>query len=198
MLGQSPLAMLRTGELNVYIIGDSLSPRERQRVQAQVQTALRSLPDWAFGLLHGRLQQVGAANLPLIVEPQTGDQAGPQALSLGQIEGRPAARLLPRLRGGDIDWRQDQRYLVAKAVAYLAAPPPSSDADFWARWSQAVASDGLGEKARATGEHWAGASDLDLLIEMFAAYALNPEHDRWAGLPSVRAFLDEWRQTAVL
>ncbi|MBI2913450.1 MAG: hypothetical protein HYY03_05970 [Chloroflexi bacterium] len=193
--GQAPL---RTGELNVYIIGDSLSPRERERVQAQVQTALRSLPEWAFGLLGRRLQQLGAANLPLIIEPQVRGETSPQALGLGQIDGRPAARLLPRLRGDDIDWRQDQRYLVAKAVAYLAAPAPSSDADYWARWSAAIASDGLRDKARATGEHWAEASDLDLLIEMFAAYALNPHHDRWAGLPAVRAFLDEWRQTAVL
>jgi len=185
--------MLGQSELNVYIIGDNLTPRQRERIRAQVETALRSLPDWSFGVLRRRLQELGAASLPLIVEPQAGDQPGPQALGLGHIEGRPAARLLPRIRGDGIDWRQDRRYLVAKAVAYLAAPSPS-DSDFWARWSHAVATDGLGEKARASGEHWAGASDLDFLIEMFAAYALNPDHDRWAELPSVRAFLDEWRQ----
>jgi hypothetical protein len=30
-------------------------------------------------------------------------------------------------------------------------------------------------------------------VEMFAACALNPDHSRWAGLPTVRAFLDAWR-----
>ncbi len=183
--------MLGRSELNVYIIGDRLAARQRERIQAQVQTALRSLPEWVWGLLRGRLLQLGAANLPLIIEPQAPDEASPQALGLGRVDDRPAARLLPRLRGDDIDWRQDLPYLVTKALAYLASPPPS-DSDFWARWSQAVAIDGLGEKARATGEHWAGASDLDLLIEMFVAYALNPEHGRWSQVPSVRAFLEAW------
>ena len=42
----------------------------------------------------------------------------------------------------------------------------------------------------------AGASDLELLMEMAAAYALNPGHDRWSRLASVRGFLDAWRQGA--
>ncbi len=186
--------MLDESRLNVYIVGDSLSPRQRQRIQAQLQTALRSLPEWAFALLRQGLQEMGAANLPLIVEPQTVSDGGPPALSFGHLDGRPAVRLMPRLQGDALDWRQDRRYLVAKAVAHLAAPTPS-DADFWARWSVAIASDALREKARQTGEHWAAASDLDLLIEMFAAYALNPDHGRWSDLPSVRAFLAGWRQS---
>jgi len=36
-------------------------------------------------------------------------------------------------------------------------------------------------------------TDLGLLIEMFAAYALNPDHQSWHGLPYVRSFLEDWR-----
>ena len=188
--------MLGDSQLNVYIVGDSLTPRHRQRIQAQLQTALRSLPDWAFGLLRRRLQELGAANLPLIVEPQAGPESGPQALGLGHIEGRPAVRLMPHLRADGIDWRQDLPYLLGKAVAYLAAPPVS-DSDFWDRWSRALEGDRLREKAGEVGEHWTDASDLSLLIEMFAAYALNPRHGRWSQLPSVRTFLKGWRHSVV-
>ena len=182
--------------LNIYVVGAGLTPRQRQRIQAQLQTALRSLPAWAFGLLRRRLQELGGTSLPLIVEPRADDEGGTQALGLGHIDGRPAARLMPRLREDGIDWRQDQRYLIAKALAYVAAPP-ASDGDSWARWSRAVEADRLREKAKGVDAHWAEASDLSLLMEMFAAYALNPEDHRWSELPAVRAFLDGWRQDAV-
>lgn len=182
-------------QLNVYIVGDSLTPRQRQRLQAQVQTALRSLPDWAFALLRRRLQELGLPNLPLIVEPGFSAEAGDQLMGLGEIEGRPAVRLMPRLRDEGVDWRQDQRYLVAKAVAYLAAPPASGG--FWTGWARAVHSDRLREKAREASERWTEASDLGLLMEMVAAYALNPQHQRWSDLPLVKAFLEEWTRTAV-
>lgn len=188
--------MLGHSQLNVYIVGASLTPRQRQRIQAQLQTALRRLPEWALALLRRRLQELGTASFPLIVEPQAGAESGPQALSLGDIEGRPAARLLPRLRADAVDWRQDLRYLLGKAVAYLAAPP-ASESDFWAHWALAIDSDALRKKANTAGQHWASATNLDLLIEMFAAYALNPRHDRWSDLPSVKAFLEGWRQAAV-
>ncbi len=183
--------MLGESQLNVYIVGASLTPRQRQRLQAQLQTAMRSLPAWALDLLGRRLQELGATHFPLIVEPQTAADSSPRPLGLGHIDGRPAVRLMPRLRADAVDWRQDQRYLVAKAVAYLAAPPPS-DGDFWARWAAAVDRDGLREKALEVSERWTEASDLGLLMEMFAACALNPQHSRWSQLPSVRAFLEEW------
>jgi hypothetical protein len=184
--------MLGESQLNVYILGSDLTAQQRQRIQAQVQTALRSLPPWTFSLLRARIDQLGVRDLPLIVEPRADDAAGGQALSLGHIESRPAARLLPRLQGSEVQWGQDVRYLVAKAVGYLAAPE-TADTDFWSRWAGAVAADRLTEKALGVGEHWQDATSMDLLVEMFAACALNPDHSRWAGLPTVRAFLDAWR-----
>ncbi len=185
-----------TGEshLNIYIAGARLPPRLRQRLQAQLRTALQALPEWPFDLLRRRLQELGAANFPLVVEPRDEDVTGDRALSLGDIEGRPAAYLLPRLRGDEIDWRQDLRYLLAKAIAYLAAPPAEQDPRFWRDWAVAVAADGLREKAAQAGEAWRDAGDLDLLLEMFAALALTPDNERWSALVSVRAFLEEWRQ----
>lgn len=185
-----------TGEshLNVYIAGAELTPRLRQRLQAQLRTALRSLPEWPFDLMRRRLQELGAANFPLVIELRDDDTPGERALSLGDIEGRPAAYLLPRLSGDEIDWRQDLRYLLAKAIAYLAAPPAGHDPAFWRDWSAAVRRDALLEKAASAGEAWRDAGDLDLLLEMSASLALTPDHARWSSLPSVRAFLDRWRQ----
>lgn len=187
-----------TGEsqLNVYIVGARLPPRLRQRLQAQLRTALRSLPEWPFDLLRRRLQALGASNFPLVVEPRGADATGERALSLGDIEGRPAAYLLPRLRGEEIDWRQDLRYLLAKAIAFLAAPPAKHDPAFWRDWAAAVEADGLRDKAARAGEAWQSAGDLDLLLEMFAALALNPGHERWSALSAVQSFLERWRQEA--
>lgn len=199
-----------TGEsqLNVYIVGARLPPRLRQRLQAQLRTALRSLPEWPFDLLRRRLQALGASNFPLVVEPRGAthfplvveprgaDDSSERALSLGDIEGRPAAYLLPRLRGDSIDWRQDLRYLLAKAIAFLAAPPAGQDPRFWRDWAAAVEADGLRDKAARAGEAWQSAGDLDLLLEMFAALALTPDHERWSALPAVRAFFEAWRQEA--
>ncbi len=129
-----------------------------------------------------------------MIEPQPpGGDALP--LSLGHIEGRPAAYLRPRLEGDRIEWPQDRRYLVAKAAAYVCAPPRDHAPDFWRRWAEAIAADALRVKATAAHEAWADASDRDLLIEMFAAYALNPSHARWSELPAVRGFLEGWGRT---
>jgi hypothetical protein len=183
--------MLGESRLNVYILAADLSPRHKERIQAQLGTALRVLPRWAWELMNKRLDAIGAPNLPLIIEPRSPDDERTQALSLGVIDEKPAARLMPRLTEDDVDWGQDQRYLVAKAVAYLAAP--ADDTDFWSGWAHAAGSDSLLEKARAAGEHWQAATDMGLFLEMFAAYVMSPEHERWDRLPSVRAFLEEWR-----
>jgi len=185
--------VLGESQLNVYILGADLTSRQRERIQAQVQAALRSLPPWAFQLVSRRIEALGVRNLPLVIEPRTGGSVSSQVLSLGHIEERPAVRLMPRLRESGVDWGQNQRYLVAKAVAYLAAPEPL-DAIFWSRWSGAVQADQLRNKARSIAEQWQETTDLGLLVEMFAAYALNPAHTRWSGLPRVKQFLDEWRQ----
>ncbi len=182
--------MLGESRLNVYILGADLTPRQQERVQAQMQTALRSLPAWAFQLLTKRIEALGVPNVPLIIEPQTAP--GSQVLSLGNVENRPAVRLLPRLRQNRIDWGQDRIYLLAKAVAYMAAPA-SSETGFWTRWAHAVARDQLRDKAQEIGDQWQDATDLGLLFEMFAAYALTPDHERWSNLPHIRSFLDDWR-----
>ena len=187
--------MLADSRLNIYVAGADLSPRQRERIQAQLQTALRSLPPWVFELLQRRLQQLGAQNFPVVVEPAPRGQTGGRAFSLGHIEGRPAVRLYPRLAAAEIDWGQPLRQLLLKAAAYLAAPPPA-DAAFWQGWARAVQSDALRSKATQTGQHWAQATELDLLLEMFASCALNPEHARWRDLPAVRAFLREWAAPA--
>lgn len=185
--------MLGESQLNVYILGADLTPRQRERIQAQVQAALRLLPPWAFQLVTRRIADLGVRNLPLVIEPQADDSASPKVLSLGHIGERPAVRLMPRLRESSLDWGQNQRYLVAKAVAYLAAPEPK-DSIFWSRWSEAVQADQLRSKARSIEEQWEETTDLGLLVEMFAAYALNPGHGRWSDFPRVKQFLDEWRQ----
>jgi hypothetical protein len=185
--------MLGESHLNVLIVGADLPSRQRERIQAQVQTALRSLPMWAFDLLRGRIAELGVRNLPLIIEPRARANGGAQVLSFGRIEGRPAVRLMPRLEGEAVDWGQDQRYLLAKAVAFMAAPLEDEQGEFWLRWRQAVALDRLPEKAREAGEHWEDAGDLALLVEMFAAFAVDPAHRRWGEFPEVRAFLESWR-----
>ena len=184
--------MLGESRLNVYILGDSLSPRQRQQIQAQVQTALQSVPEWALNLLDRKIEEVGVRNLPLIIEPVPDKSAEVRSLSFGELDGRPAAKLIPRLSADTIVWGQNRRYLVLKAVAYLASPSPA-DHEFWAGWSKAVESDGLRSTAAGVSEHWDEASDLDLLIEMFAAFALDEEHSNWSGMPAVHVFLDGWR-----
>ena len=184
--------MLGESQLNVYILGADLTPRIRERLQAQIQTALRSLPAWTFRLLQRPIDELGVPNLPLIVEPVTSDIAPARSLGLGQIEGRPAARLMPRVTADRIEWLQEPRYLVAKAIAYMAAPG-FENGGFWARWSQDIAYDGLRGKASQINEQWSCETDLGLLIEMFAAYIVSPDHHRWATLPAVRTFLQDWR-----
>ncbi len=185
--------MLSDSHLNVYVIGADLSPRQRVQLQAQLDSALRSLPLWCLDLIRDRLAATGARNFPIVVEPQpaSGDAL---PLSLGHIEGRPAAYLRPRLHGDHIDWGQDRRYLVAKAAAYIVAPSRDEDAGFYDRWADAIAADSLREVVTAAAEASAGAKDRDLLIEMFAAYVLNPSHPRWAELPAVRGFLEGWKK----
>jgi len=184
--------VLGESQLNVYILGADLTPRQRERIQAQVQTALRSLPGWVFQLVSQRIAALGVRNLPLIIEPQALSEAPSQVISLGRIESRPAVRLMPRLSEERLEWGQDHRYLVAKAVAYMAAPEISEES-FWARWGTAIEEDRLRETARRADDQWEDASDLGLLIEMAAACALTPDHNRWNDLPRVRSFLDEWR-----
>jgi hypothetical protein len=182
--------MLGEPRLNVCILDADISPRLRERLQAQVQTAIRSLPRWPFALLTGRMSELGVAGLPLIVEPVNSvDAAHP--LGLGDIEGRPAARLRPRVSAETIEWGQDPRYLVAKAIAFMAAPPPADP--FWLRWADAIRSDSLREKASDSSAGWKAETDVGLLLEMFAAFALRDGHQRWSELQAVHAFLREWR-----
>jgi hypothetical protein len=184
--------MLGESRLNVYILGDSLSPRQRERIQAQVQTALQSVPEWALNLLDRKIEDIGVRNLPLIIEPVPDDSAEARSLTFGDLDGRPSAKLIPRLSADAIVWSQDRRYLVLKAVAYLASPP-AAEHEFWARWSKAVESDGLRSTASGVNAHWGEATDRDLLIEMFAAYALSEAHSNWSVMPAVRGFFDGWR-----
>jgi hypothetical protein len=178
--------------LNVYILGPDISGRVRERLQAQVQTALRRLPRWTLDLLRRRLDEIGAPNLPLIVQPLPFGHAGEQVIGFGDVDGRPAVRLLPRVGGGEIDWGADVGRLMAKAVAYLVSPPRKRR-EFWSRWRGTIEKDGLRSAAARVDPAWRCASDLDLFIEMFAAFALEPHHARWRSLPAVRAFLKEQR-----
>ena len=54
--------VLDESQLNVYVLDSNLSPRQKERLQAQVLTALRSLPPWMFGLLTRRLDTDKVAN----------------------------------------------------------------------------------------------------------------------------------------
>ena len=184
--------MLGESRLNVYILGADLSNRQRERLQAQVQTALRSVPQGALALLDRRIEELGVRNFPLMIEPVPPDSTETRSLSFGDLEGRPAAKLMPRLSDDAVVWGEDQRSLVLKAVAYLASPPATNQS-FWEDWKNAVKSDGLRSQAVAASAGWGEATDLDLLVEMFAAYALHPEHARWVHLPVVRSFLEAWR-----
>ena len=184
--------MLAESRLNIYILGSDLPPRQRERTQTQVSTALRSLPSWVFDLARHRIDALGVSNLPLIIEPQSAPAGRLKVLSLGRIESRPSVKLTPRLGRDGIEWGQDLRRLLAKAVAYISAPG-DDDGDFWQRWAQVVQADKLRDEA---GDAFRAETDLGLLIEMFAACALNPAHSRWRKMPAVRAFLDDWRRTA--
>jgi hypothetical protein len=186
--------MLGESRLNVYVLGSNLSPRQRERIQAQVQTGLRSLPGWAFDLLRQRIDALGAMNLPLLIEPQPAVNLH-RVLSLGHIDSRPAVKLMPHLVADQIDWGQDLRHLLAKAIAYIVTPD-EDEADFWRRWQEALHNDRLREKASEIAGEYEDETDLGLLIEMFAAHALRPAHRRWAELPQVQAFLEDWRATA--
>jgi hypothetical protein len=184
--------MLGESQLSVYILADDLAPRQRERIRAQVQTALRGLPAWAYERLRLRIEQLGVRNMPLIVEPLPGGRAGAKVMSFGRIDGRPAVRLMPRLTDDAVDWVHDQRYLVARAVGYMASPP-ESDTAFWQGWREALDADNLRARASQIVAAWAESSDLGLLVEMFAARALNSEHARWDEMPAVRSFLESWR-----
>ena len=186
--------MLDESQLNVYVLDANLSPRQKERLQAQVLTALRSLPPWMFALLSQRLETIGAKNLPLVVEARSPDDPSSQNVGFGSIEGRPAARLMPRLTEDGIDWEHDPELLVAKAAAYLAAPP--SGDSFWQRWSEAIAADRLRETDAVAAGEWVDASNLDLFLEMCAAYVTKPDHERWTGFPASRSFFDKWRDSA--
>jgi hypothetical protein len=182
--------MLNDSRLNVYIQAAESSSRLRQRIQAQVETALRSVPRWAFDLMARRMDESGFRNAALIVEP-VHSGADARCISFGTIDGRPAVRLLPRLANDGIEWGQDRRLLLAKAIAYLSSPP--ADAQFWDDWQQAIHSDALRTKARELHDAWAEATDLELFLELLAAYLVNPEHSRWTTLPATISCLNAWR-----
>lgn len=181
--------MLGESRLNVYVLDADITPRLRERIQAQVETAIRGLPSWTFGLLTDRMNERGVSAMTLVVEPAGATPVRP--LSLGEIEGRPAACLRPNVSDNAIDWGQDARYLVAKAIGYLACPPP--DGLFWSNWTAAVEADGLRARAAASSAAWEDETDMGLLIEMFAAFALRDGDDRWSELPAIHNFLRDWR-----
>jgi hypothetical protein len=185
--------VLGESQLNVYIQAKDLPPRTKERLQAQVQTALRSLPGWAFALLTKRIEALGAANLPLVIAPRAEDDERPQTMSLGHIDNRPAARLMPRIEDGGVDWGQDLRYLMAKALAYMAAPD-AEDTAFWERWTLAVNEDGVRDRAGDAGDAWKNATDIALLLEMFAAYITRSDSRGWDKTPRVKAFLEAWKE----
>ncbi len=85
--------MLSDSQLNVYVVGDNLSPRQCVQLQAQIDTALRALPQWSLDLIRAALSRTGVRNFPIVVEPQPAD-GEVLPLSLGRIEGRPAAYAL--------------------------------------------------------------------------------------------------------
>jgi len=186
--------VLSESQLNVYILSDGLSPRLRERLQSQIGATLRSTPRWALERLSNRLDELGARNLPIIVEPHADEPGDGRCLSFGRIDGRPAVRLMPLVTGNEIRWGQDRRYLVARAVAYLAAPA-DDDAVFWQRWAEAIECDRLREAAAGAGNEWHASTHLGLFVEMCAAYQIKPDHARWRRLPAVRSFLEEWPAT---
>lgn len=185
--------MLGESRLNVYVLDAEISPRQRERLQAQVQTAIRSLPRWTFSVLTNRMDEIGVSGLPLVIEPVRAT-GSPLPLSLGEIEGRPASRLRPTVAGENIEWGQDPRYLVAKAVGYLAAP--AAESSFWAGWAAAIEQDSLRGRAGESAAAWHDETDLGLFVEMFAASALRNGHFRWAELPAIHAMLRELRDEA--
>jgi len=186
--------MLDESQLNVYVLDSNLSPRQRERLQAQMLTALRSLPRWVFGLLSQRLESLDVRNLPLIVEARGADDPSSRVISFGEIEGRPSTRLMPRILDDGIEWEQDARLLAAKAAAYMARPAEGDG--FWQDWTDAIETDHLRETDAVKKGGWSDASDLDLFLEMVAAYMTKPEHERWTAFPASRAFFDAWRDRA--
>jgi hypothetical protein len=184
--------VISESQLNVYIVGQELSPRVKERLQAQVQTALKALPPWVFEVLRRQLDGLGQRNFPVIVEARP--DGSRQAINFGQIDGRPAVRLLPRLHADSIDWGQPLAHLLAKAAAWLARP---DDVTFRESWSAAVSADSLHDAAGSTDSMWADAGDTDLLLEMFAALCAREDDRAWGHYPNVRRFLDNWRGAAV-
>jgi len=184
--------MVNESRINVYIRSTRLAPRQRERIQAQLQSALRLMPAWALALVDRRVFELGAHNLAIEVVPVFDGDTGTQVLSLGISDGKPAARLMPRVRGDHIDWGQNHRALIAKAVGYLMSPN-RTNVKFWDRWSEVVEQDKLRVAAEGQASRWKEATDTDLLLEMFAAYALNPTHGRWSAFPQTKRFLEEWR-----
>ncbi len=182
--------MLGESRLNVYLLDAEINPRLRERLQAQVQTAIRDMPPWTFSVLANRLRELGVTGLPLVIEPVSSTRST-LPLGLGEIEGRPAARLRPAVTETAVAWGQDLRYLVAKALGYLAAP--SADLPFWERWGAAIESDSLRRRAARSSAAWHDETDLGLFIEMFAALVLKNAHVRWAELPAIHALLRELR-----
>lgn len=183
--------MLGESRLNIYVLAPDLSSRQRERIRAQINTGLRSLPRWVFDLLQERIEALGVSSLPLIIEPHA--SAIPfRAFSLGRVETRPTVKLTPRLSPDGVDWGQDLRRLLAKAIAWILAPE-NIESPFWSGWNAAVEADRLRDRATDSGGEPHDDTDLGLLIEMFAAYALSPEHGRWKSLPHVHSFLQDWR-----
>jgi hypothetical protein len=165
--------------LNVSILDADISPRLRERLQAQVQTAIRSLPRWPFALLRDRMSELSVTGLQLIVEPVHSTEPS-HPLGLGEIEGRPAARLRPRVTAGKIEWGQDLRYLVAKALGYLLL---HSQERLSGSAGPAIQRDGLRAKASRSSAAWEDETDMGLFLEMFAAYALRDGHAHWSTCP---------------
>jgi hypothetical protein len=191
--------MMGQSQIHVYIVaGEWLSPRLRERFQAEVQSALKAVPERAFMLLRSRLTTLGLSHFPFIVEPCAERGADSRVLSLGRLGDRPAVYLRPVLQGDGVDWRQERRWVVAKALAYLCLPDREEDPDFWRRWALAAEEDRLAESAVGIDRRWAEASPVDLLLEMFAAWALSPGHRRWQDWPAVRRFLEDWQAAAMI
>jgi len=135
------------------------------------------MPRWVFDLLRQRIDALGIANLPLIIEPQTAGSTH-RVLSLGRIEARPTVKLTPRLRAEGLDWRQDLTRLLAKAVAYVTASD-ERDTDFWRRWKEARTATAFARRPVAVAGEYRDETDLGLLIDLFAAYVFIPELHRW-------------------
>ncbi|MCH8921077.1 MAG: hypothetical protein IIA23_10315 [Chloroflexi bacterium] len=91
--------MLQDSQLNVYIVGDNLSPRQRVQLQAQLDSALRALPQWCLDLVRAALERSGARNFPLVIEPQPpggdADFSARLQAALGNAKGRSVKTAAP-------------------------------------------------------------------------------------------------------